>query len=170
MKPNWPARKASGLKRGGGGCQHYREEDRVAKYIVPRKPDLVYIGGISQRNVESIREVIRQLRTALPDVDILLATGTFGTNILVNTDGTTMPQTNPAASPGYSFVIVWGGIDVKGLPLAPNIDEMESAVRLALQYGFDYVSFKPCLVRLEGSKRESLLNETAEEALGPPVE
>lgn len=65
--------------RGGGGCQHYREEDRVAKYIVPRKPDLVYIGGISQKNIESIREVIRQLRAALPEVDILLATGTFGT-------------------------------------------------------------------------------------------
>jgi lysophospholipase L1-like esterase len=65
--------------RGGGGCQHYREEGRVAKYILPRKPDLVYIGGISQRNIESIREVIRQLRAGLPDVEILLATGTFGT-------------------------------------------------------------------------------------------
>jgi lysophospholipase L1-like esterase len=65
--------------RGGGGCQHYREEDRVAKYILPRKPDLVYIGGISQKDIESIREVIRQLRAALPEVDILLATGAFGT-------------------------------------------------------------------------------------------
>lgn len=65
--------------RGGGGCQHYREEDRVAKYILPRKPDLVFIGGISQRDMESIREVIRQLRAALPEVEILLATGTFGT-------------------------------------------------------------------------------------------
>jgi len=71
-------------------------------------------------------------------------------------------KANPTVSLGYSFVIVWDGIDVNGLTLAPNIDEMESAVRLALQYGFDYVSFKPCLVRLEGSKRESLLNETAE--------
>ena len=65
--------------RGGGGCQHYREEDRVAKYILPRKPNLVFIGGISQRNIESIREVIRQVRAGLPDVEILLATGTFGT-------------------------------------------------------------------------------------------
>lgn len=65
--------------RGGGGCQHYRKEDRVAKYILPRKPDLVFIGGISQRDMESIREVIRQLRAGLPEVEILLATGTFGT-------------------------------------------------------------------------------------------
>jgi lysophospholipase L1-like esterase len=64
--------------RGGGGCQHYREEDRVAKYILPRKPDLVIIGGISQRDMESIREVVRQVRAGLPEVEILLATGAFG--------------------------------------------------------------------------------------------
>ena len=65
--------------RGGGGCQHYREEGRVAKYIQPRRPDLVFIGGISQRNTDSIREVIHQLRSGLPEVELLLATGTFGT-------------------------------------------------------------------------------------------
>ena len=65
--------------RGGGGCQHYRAEGRVAKYIVPRKPDLFYIGGISQKDVASIREVIHQIRTAVPDAEFLLASGTFGT-------------------------------------------------------------------------------------------
>ncbi len=65
--------------RGGGGCHHYREEQRVAKHVVPRKPDLVLIGGISQRDIESIDEVIRQLRAAQPEVEILLFTGTFGT-------------------------------------------------------------------------------------------
>jgi hypothetical protein len=70
---------ATAFVRGGGGCQHYREEGRVEKYLLPRKPDLVYIGGISQKNIESIGEVIRQLRAGLPDVEILLATGTFGT-------------------------------------------------------------------------------------------
>jgi hypothetical protein len=64
--------------RGGGGCQHYREEDRIAKYVVPLKPDLVFIGGISQRSVDDIREVIHQLRAGLPEVEILLANGTFG--------------------------------------------------------------------------------------------
>lgn len=65
--------------RGGGRCQHYREADRVAKYILPRKPNLVFIGGISQRDIASTREVIRQLRAGLPEVEILLATGAFGT-------------------------------------------------------------------------------------------
>ncbi len=66
--------------RGGGGCQHYKDEGRVAKNIVPRKPDLVFIGGISQRDIEAIRDCIRQLRAGLPEVEILLATGAFGSN------------------------------------------------------------------------------------------
>jgi hypothetical protein len=70
---------ARGYVRGGGGCQHYKEEGRVAKVIAPLRPDLVLIGGISQRDVASIREVVRQLRAALPEVEILLFTGTFGT-------------------------------------------------------------------------------------------
>jgi len=64
--------------RGGGGCQHYREEGRVQKYLLPLKPDLVFIGGISQKDVASIREVIRQLRAGLPDAEFLLASGPFG--------------------------------------------------------------------------------------------
>lgn len=71
--------KATVYVRGGGGCQHYRENNRIARNVVPRKPDLVFIGGISQTSIEDIREVIHQLRAALPDVEILLATGAFGT-------------------------------------------------------------------------------------------
>lgn len=65
--------------RGGGGCQHYREEKRIEEYVVPLRPDLVLIGGISQRSVEDIREVLRQLRAGLPEVEVLLFSGAFGT-------------------------------------------------------------------------------------------
>ena len=71
--------KATVYVRGAGGCQHYRTNNRVADYIVSRKPNLVFIGGISQKDIASIREVIHQLRAGLPGVEILLATGTFGT-------------------------------------------------------------------------------------------
>jgi hypothetical protein len=64
--------------RGGGGCQHYREENRINKYLIPLKPD-VYIGGISQRSVDDIRVVIKEIRQHLPEVEFLLASGTFGT-------------------------------------------------------------------------------------------
>ena len=65
--------------RGGGGCQHYRESNRVAQYILPRKPNLVFLGGISQKDTASIRDVIRQIRAGLPGTEILLAAGVFGT-------------------------------------------------------------------------------------------
>ncbi len=71
--------KATVYVRGGGGCQHYKEQGRLATYVIPRKPDLVFIGGISQKDIESIRTVIRELRQGLPSVEFLLATGTFGT-------------------------------------------------------------------------------------------
>lgn len=67
-------------------------------------------------------------------------------------------RANPRIQAGYSFVIVWPGIEVNGYELAPNLDEMELAVKNASEHGFDYVSFKPCLVRLEGSLRESLFD------------
>lgn len=76
----WPKAKIRGTVyvRGGGGCQHYREEGRVAKNIVPRKPDLVLIGGISQKDIDGIREVIRQVRAGLPEAEFLLFTSGFG--------------------------------------------------------------------------------------------
>jgi hypothetical protein len=65
---------------------------------------------------------------------------------------------NPAVDLGYSFVIVWEGITVNDHELCQNVHEMTAAVELAQRHGFDYVSFKPCLIRLEGSQKESLLD------------
>ncbi len=68
-------------------------------------------------------------------------------------------EMNSRVSLGYSFVIVWDGLENNGNRLSPNIDEMADSVRLAKEHAFDYVSFKPCLIRLEDSKRESLLDK-----------
>lgn len=76
--------------RGGGGCHFFGEEGRIERYVVPLEPDLVIIGGISRGDrtlpdgspkragIDPIRTVIHQLRAALPDVEILLMTGAFG--------------------------------------------------------------------------------------------
>jgi hypothetical protein len=64
--------------RGSTGCWWYKEPGRVQKYVLDHQPDLVIIGGISQRNdVESIRAVIRQIREEIRP-DLLLMTGAFG--------------------------------------------------------------------------------------------
>jgi len=65
--------------RGSTGCWWYKEDNRVRQWVLDHNPDLLMIGGISQRDdVESIREVIRQVRTARPEVEILVMTGAFG--------------------------------------------------------------------------------------------
>ena len=65
---------------------------------------------------------------------------------------------NPNVSLGYSFVVVWQGLYLNGHELCPNIHEMTEAVKLARTYGFDYISFKPCLIRLPESQKETLLD------------
>ena len=64
--------------RGSTGCWWYKDENRVEDYVLKHKPDLLMIGGISQRNdVNSIREVIHQIR-AKQQPEILLLTPAFG--------------------------------------------------------------------------------------------
>ncbi|MEK6796890.1 MAG: LamG-like jellyroll fold domain-containing protein [Spirochaetota bacterium] len=64
--------------RGSTGCWWYKDENRVNDYVLKHKPDLLMIGGISQRDdVASIRDVIKQVRAAI-DVEVLLMTGAFG--------------------------------------------------------------------------------------------
>ncbi len=77
---------------------------------------------------------------------------------------------NPSVSLGYSFVIVWRGLDVNGRRLRSNVAEMAHAVKLGRDCGFDYISFKPCLVRLKESQRESLLNQVGPDQEGAIAE
>jgi hypothetical protein len=68
--------------RGGTGCWWYREDGRIERYVVQQRPDLVIIGGISHRHdIASVRECIRQIRAAMPRVELLLMTGPYGTDV-----------------------------------------------------------------------------------------
>jgi len=71
-------------------------------------------------------------------------------------------EKNPRVSLGYSYVIVWEGVEIDGKKLTPNVQEMSRAVELAREFSFDYISFKPCLVRMEESQRETLLQNVDE--------
>ncbi len=64
--------------RGSTGCWWYKEPERLQKFVLDHDPNLVMIGGISQRgNISSVRDVIRQIRKS-SEADILLMTGAFG--------------------------------------------------------------------------------------------
>jgi len=65
--------------RGSTGCTYYREENRVQDYVLKHNPDLLMIGGISNRgDAEAVRSVIQQVRAKKPDTEVLLLTPVFG--------------------------------------------------------------------------------------------
>jgi hypothetical protein len=65
--------------RGSTGCWWYKASSRVRPFVLDHNPDLLIIGGISQRDdIDSIRDVIRQVRDGGCAADILLMTGAFG--------------------------------------------------------------------------------------------
>lgn len=78
--------------RGSTGCWWYRESDpetgvpRVETYVTRFAPDLVMIGGISHGDlglddeIDSIRDVIRQIRAADPSIEIVLMSEAAGAN------------------------------------------------------------------------------------------
>jgi lysophospholipase L1-like esterase len=93
------------IVRGSTGCWWYREAGRVRKYVLDQKPDLLVVGGISQRDdVESVREVLRQVREGSA-CDVLLMTGAFG-------------RVDPRDDAQWSFAIPEGGYRAKLRALA----------------------------------------------------
>ncbi|RYD34134.1 MAG: SGNH/GDSL hydrolase family protein [Verrucomicrobiaceae bacterium] len=65
--------------RGSTGCWWYQDDNRVEQYVLRHNPDLLVIGGISQRgDIGAIRSVIHQCRVKFPDLEVLLLSPTFG--------------------------------------------------------------------------------------------
>lgn len=80
--------------RGSTGCWWYKEGTRVEIFVTDHYPDLVVIGGISQReDTGAIRQVIEQIR-ARSRAEILLLSGPFG-----NVDPIREEDWKPVADP-----------------------------------------------------------------------
>jgi pyruvate-formate lyase-activating enzyme len=67
--------------------------------------------------------------------------------ILAN--GRSVREANPAIQLGYSYVVVPPGQEYHGRKLRDNIDEIPGAAANAREYGFTYLSLKPCLIKRE---------------------
>jgi len=73
---------------------------------------------------------------------------------------------NDKISIGFAYIIFYEGIVVDGIQLTENVDEIPMAVELAIQNDFDYINFKPCLIKSgPTSNRESLLYRESEERI-----
>ena len=81
LQREWPKCKVSNVRsvRSSTGCWWYKDENRVDGWVFSHKPNLLVIGGVSQRDdVESIRSVIRQCRAKDPALEILVMSPVFG--------------------------------------------------------------------------------------------
>ena len=61
---------------------------------------------------------------------------------------------HPGFQIGYSFIIVWRHCHNHDVHIIENIDEIYAAAERAKQYHFDYISYKPFLVRAETNNAE----------------
>ena len=61
---------------------------------------------------------------------------------------------NPRFKVGFSYIITWKGCEANDAKIVENLHEMTLAARRARDAGFDYISFKPFLVRAEENNAE----------------
>lgn len=153
---------------GGGEPTLHRDFEEIVRYVKNRGLELgIVTNGSRLDKVARITELLGEkdwIRISIdaakedtfrqlhwPKNDVTLS------RILHGARG--IKDSNPLVSLGYSFVIVWEGLQINGKALTRNTDEIAEAVKLAGEYSFDFISFKPCLVRLEDSQKESLLDK-----------
>jgi wyosine [tRNA(Phe)-imidazoG37] synthetase (radical SAM superfamily) len=79
-------------------------------------------------------------------------------------------QCNPHLQVGFSFIITWRGAQRDDAKIVENIDELVLATRRARDYGFDYISVKPFLVRADENGSEVMDPTRAEEELRTVVQ
>ena len=60
-----------------------------------------------------------------------------------------LKERQPQLQLGFSFIVMWDGMGQISAPATSNVGEMAWAAELARAHGFDYISFKPMLVRNE---------------------
>lgn len=80
LRKAWPRANVEVITsvRGGTGCWYYQHEHRIDTFVVRYQPDLLIIGGISQRNdTAAIHNVIDQVRAKMSP-EILVFTGPVG--------------------------------------------------------------------------------------------
>lgn len=150
---------------GGGEPTLHRDFEEIVSYLKNRGMQIgIVTNGSRLHHIKKIAEILDEKDWLRISIDAATEK-TFArshnpkNNISLETilsNAREFKKLNPRISMGYSFVIVWEGIYINGKELCPNIDEIPQAVRLATDHDFDYISFKPCL--LKAAQKESLFD------------
>ncbi len=151
---------------GGGEPTLHKDFEEIVRYIKNKKLQIGIVSNGSKlekvvRVVESLEEK-DWIRISIDAADERVFKGLHHprTGVTLNRileKAKEVKKKNPKVSLGYSFVVVWEGVEINGRELSSNMDEMVGSVERAGEFSFDYVSFKPCLVRWDESQRETLL-------------
>jgi MoaA/NifB/PqqE/SkfB family radical SAM enzyme len=151
---------------GGGEPTLHRDFGEIVRYIKSKNLQIgIVTNGSRLEKIEAIVETLKEkdwIRISIDAAgeevfrDIHLPK-TRVTLKRILEKAKKVKEKNPMVSLGYSFVIVWEGVEINGKGLRPNMDEMARSVERAREFSFDYISFKPCLVRFNESQRETLL-------------
>lgn len=153
---------------GGGEPTLHKDFEEVVRYLKRKKIQIgIATNGSRLEKIEAVAGELEKKDWIRISIDAG-GEGTFKDLHLPKTQVTLrgilekakkVKEKNPVISLGYSFVIVWEGVEINGKRLSPNIHEMGRAVELAREFSFDYISFKPCLIRMGESQRETLLKD-----------
>jgi MoaA/NifB/PqqE/SkfB family radical SAM enzyme len=158
---------------GGGEPTLHRDFEKIVRHIKSRGLGLgIVTNGSRLQKVIRITELLREKDWVRISIDAAREDTFYSLHRPKNhvtlkhilSTSREIKEANPLVSLGYSFVVVWEGIEINGKRLTPNTGEIADAVNLAREYSFDYVSFKPCLMRLEDSQKEGLLDNVDKRA------
>ncbi len=151
---------------GGGEPTLHKDFGEIVRYIKSKRLQIgIVTNGSRLEKIEAVVEDLKEKDWIRISIDAA-GEGVFKELHLPKTQVTLsrilekakkVKKKNPVVSLGYSFVVVWEGVEINGKRLPPNMEEMARSVELAREFSFDYISFKPCLVRLNESQRETLL-------------
>jgi wyosine [tRNA(Phe)-imidazoG37] synthetase (radical SAM superfamily) len=151
---------------GGGEPTLHKDFGEIVRYIKSKRLQIgIVTNGSRLEKIEAVVEELKEKDWIRISIDAA-GEGVFKQLHLPKTQVTLsrilekakkVKEKNPVVSLGYSFVVVWDGVEINGKRLPPNMEEMARSVELAREFSFDYISFKPCLVRLNESQRETLL-------------
>jgi MoaA/NifB/PqqE/SkfB family radical SAM enzyme len=153
---------------GGGEPTLHKDFGEIVRYLKGKRLQIgIVTNGSRLEKIEAVTEALEEKDWIRISIDAA-EEGTFRdlhrpkTKVsLIRTleKARKVKEKNPIVSLGYSFVIVWEGVEINGSRLHANLYEIPKSVELAQEFSFDYVSFKPCLVRWNESQRETLLKD-----------
>jgi MoaA/NifB/PqqE/SkfB family radical SAM enzyme len=153
---------------GGGEPTLHKDFEKIVRYIKSKNLQIgIATNGTRLERIETVMDSLKEKDWIRISIDAG-EEGTFKklhhpktevTLIRILEKAKRLKERNSIVSLGYSFVIVWEGMEINGKRLSPNIHEIGRSVELARDFSFDYVSFKPCLIRMEESHRETLLKD-----------